>query len=105
MARSPCPHLLATGDPLPVPHSSFISTPRTGRIGRTYRIGSSPAVTNSRHPVRLHRRIDLRRRPTMATDNSLEGRTILVTGARRGLGRALVEEALDRGATRVYAAT
>lgn len=41
----------------------------------------------------------------MATDNSLEGRTILVTGARRGLGRALVEEALDRGATRVYAAT
>ncbi|WP_159605416.1 SDR family NAD(P)-dependent oxidoreductase [Agromyces humi] len=41
----------------------------------------------------------------MATDNSLEGRTILVTGARRGLGRALVEEALDRGATHVYAAT
>jgi NAD(P)-dependent dehydrogenase (short-subunit alcohol dehydrogenase family) len=32
-------------------------------------------------------------------------RAILVTGAGRGLGRALVEEALRRGAKRVYAAT
>jgi len=31
--------------------------------------------------------------------------TILVTGANRGLGRALVEEALRRGAKRVYAGT
>jgi NAD(P)-dependent dehydrogenase (short-subunit alcohol dehydrogenase family) len=31
--------------------------------------------------------------------------TILVTGANRGIGRALVEEALRRGATRVYAGT
>jgi len=30
---------------------------------------------------------------------------ILVTGANRGIGRALVEEALNRGARRVYAAT
>jgi NAD(P)-dependent dehydrogenase (short-subunit alcohol dehydrogenase family) len=30
---------------------------------------------------------------------------VLVTGANRGLGRALVEEALQRGATRVYAGT
>ena len=29
--------------------------------------------------------------------------TLLVTGANRGLGRALVEEALRRGAKRVYA--
>jgi NAD(P)-dependent dehydrogenase (short-subunit alcohol dehydrogenase family) len=29
--------------------------------------------------------------------------TILVTGANRGIGRALVEEALRRGAKRVYA--
>ncbi|NLP84912.1 SDR family NAD(P)-dependent oxidoreductase [Microbacterium sp. CFH 90308] len=41
----------------------------------------------------------------MATENVLEGRTVLITGARRGLGRALVEEALHRGASRVYAAT
>lgn len=32
-------------------------------------------------------------------------RTILVTGANRGIGRALVEEALQRGAKRVYAGT
>lgn len=31
--------------------------------------------------------------------------TILVTGANRGIGRALVEEALTRGAKRVYAGT
>ena len=31
--------------------------------------------------------------------------TVLVTGANRGIGRALVEEALARGATRVYAGT
>ena len=31
--------------------------------------------------------------------------TILVTGANRGIGQALVEEALSRGAKRVYAGT
>jgi NAD(P)-dependent dehydrogenase (short-subunit alcohol dehydrogenase family) len=36
---------------------------------------------------------------------AMTGKTVLVTGANRGLGRALVEEALDRGAARVYAAS
>jgi NAD(P)-dependent dehydrogenase (short-subunit alcohol dehydrogenase family) len=36
---------------------------------------------------------------------TLEDKAILVTGANRGIGRSLVEEALKRGAGRVYAAT
>jgi NAD(P)-dependent dehydrogenase (short-subunit alcohol dehydrogenase family) len=36
---------------------------------------------------------------------TIEGKSVLVTGANRGLGQALVEEALKRGATRVYAGT
>src|SRR5918998_495245 len=36
---------------------------------------------------------------------TLTNKTVLVTGANRGIGRALVEEALSRGAERVYAGT
>jgi NAD(P)-dependent dehydrogenase (short-subunit alcohol dehydrogenase family) len=36
---------------------------------------------------------------------TLEGKSVLVTGANRGIGRALVEDALRRGAKRVYAGT
>lgn len=35
---------------------------------------------------------------------SIAGKTVLVTGASRGIGQALVDEALSRGAERVYAA-
>jgi NAD(P)-dependent dehydrogenase (short-subunit alcohol dehydrogenase family) len=34
---------------------------------------------------------------------TIEGKTVLVTGANRGIGQALVDEALRRGAERVYA--
>lgn len=36
---------------------------------------------------------------------AIADKSVLVTGANRGLGRALVDEALRRGAERVYAAS
>jgi NAD(P)-dependent dehydrogenase (short-subunit alcohol dehydrogenase family) len=40
----------------------------------------------------------------MSSITTIEGRSVLVTGANRGIGRALVQEALRQGASRVYAA-
>ncbi len=36
---------------------------------------------------------------------NITSKAVLVTGANRGIGRALVEEAFRRGAKRVYAGT
>ena len=36
---------------------------------------------------------------------NIQNKTILITGANRGIGRALVDEALRRGAKKVYAGT
>ncbi len=41
----------------------------------------------------------------MSRSRTIAGQTLLVTGANRGIGRALLEDALKRGATRVFAAT
>jgi hypothetical protein len=44
-----------------------------------------------------------RRKTTGATGMSIKDKTVLVTGANRGIGQALTAEALARGARRVYA--
>src|SRR3954453_3069909 len=36
---------------------------------------------------------------------NITNKTVLITGANRGIGRAMVAEALRRGATKVYAGT
>ena len=41
----------------------------------------------------------------MSLTMTIADRAVLVTGANRGIGQALVEEALRRGAKRVYAGT
>ena len=41
----------------------------------------------------------------MTSTARLDGLTIMITGANRGLGAALVTEALSRGARQVYAGT
>ena len=41
----------------------------------------------------------------MIISTTIANSSVLVTGANRGLGRALVEEALRRGGKRVYAGT
>jgi NAD(P)-dependent dehydrogenase (short-subunit alcohol dehydrogenase family) len=48
--------------------------------------------------------IEHRHGETQAKGMEINGTTALVTGSNRGLGRALVEALLDRGAARVYAA-
>jgi NAD(P)-dependent dehydrogenase (short-subunit alcohol dehydrogenase family) len=36
---------------------------------------------------------------------NIENKTVLITGANRGIGKALVNEALRRGAAKIYAGT
>ena len=41
----------------------------------------------------------------MSSSTTIANKSVLVTGANRGIGQALVEDALRRGAKRVYAGT
>jgi FlaA1/EpsC-like NDP-sugar epimerase len=46
-----------------------------------------------------------RRRSGKENDMNIANKTVLITGSNRGIGRALVDEALRRGAKRIYAGT
>ena len=61
-----------------------------------------PGCRSSRFPVR---RWPTRTSSIGGTGMLLADKAVLVTGANRGIGQALVEEALRRGAKRVYAGT
>ena len=60
-------------------------------------------VYTSRPPDRRRNRQEHSR--TGVTTMSIANKAVLVTGANRGIGRALVDEALRRGAAQVYAGT
>src|SRR5215510_14866927 len=67
-----------------------------------YRTGQRRLLDKTIEPIH---RIDRRARNGKENGMKIENKTILITGANRGLGGALVEEALRRGAKRIYAGT
>jgi NAD(P)-dependent dehydrogenase (short-subunit alcohol dehydrogenase family) len=70
------------------------------RRGRELGASPEPSFSTLRHlycrNVQTHER---------GGDVSIAGKSVLVTGANRGIGQALVQEALRRGARQVYAGT
>jgi NAD(P)-dependent dehydrogenase (short-subunit alcohol dehydrogenase family) len=76
------------------------------------KLGAAGPTSSGRGPVSARMTASTRRRPrqngerstmSISSATGIADRTILVTGANRGIGRALVEEALALGAKRVYA--
>jgi NAD(P)-dependent dehydrogenase (short-subunit alcohol dehydrogenase family) len=70
--------------------------------------GARPAPKDAGRPTRRYARSQAtgaQRKEGRRVSTTIEGKTILVTGANRGIGQAMVTEALRRGAARVYAGT
>src|SRR5262249_5230069 len=88
----------------PSSSSAPVLTPPAARTGRSRR-DQFPAVAVS-VLLQAHKGHSRAERGTMSTQEfTIADRTVLVTGANRGIGRALVDEALRAGARRVYAGT
>src|SRR5262245_19372404 len=74
------------------------------------RAGRSVSFCTPAPTIRLRGRLrrDLRGGPSgrrQEQDMKIAQKTVLITGANRGIGEALVDEAVRRGAKRVYAGT
>jgi NAD(P)-dependent dehydrogenase (short-subunit alcohol dehydrogenase family) len=78
---------------------------RRARLSLQRWIATSGRITASEAATGLAGHRPDAREVTMTTEPTIAGKTVLVTGANRGIGQALVEEALRRGAKRVYAGT
>jgi hypothetical protein len=95
-------------------HCYLLSEPRavTGHLSAPQRSlsGSAPVrevMRHHRNPAMTFHRPEANlvhdRMGAPVTGETVAGKAVLVTGANRGLGQALVAEALARGAKRVYA--
>lgn len=62
-------------------------------------------MRQNRESTGLRVRIGTGQRKEPVAMTEITGTTVLITGANRGIGRALLDEALNRGAARVYAGT
>src|ERR1700730_12086346 len=83
---------------IPIDPAWWLATPTVQRCGQSAR---APVSGARRSRARYIQQDPTKKENVM----NIANKTILITGANRGIGQALVTEALRRGAKRVYAGT